>query len=163
VSTPAKAQKTPSALQGASRFGHQAGARAAPVRRPRKTARWALGPEGLGPLGTWARARAIPQPCRAARRGDSPCWLALQPAGGLPSGPGPLRSGLPPAGERLSAAGASSTSLVAAGELLGFPHSAKKTSCFPHEINPVKSAIFFLGCPLNLGSFRAGSYFFRFP
>jgi len=24
----------------------------------------------------------------------------------------------------------------------GFPHSAKKTSCFPHEINPVKSAIF---------------------
>ena len=150
MSTPAKAQKTPSALQGASRFGHQAGARAAPVRRPRKTARW-------------ARARAIPQPCRAARRGDSPCWLALQPAGGLPSGPGPLRSGLPPAGERLSAAGASSTSLVAAGELLGFPHSAKKTSCFPHEINPVKSAIFFLGCPLNLGSFRAGSYFFRFP
>jgi len=44
------------------------------------------------------------QPCRAVRCGDSPCWLALHPAGGLPSGPGPLRSGLPPAGERLGAA-----------------------------------------------------------
>jgi len=88
VSTPARAEKTPSALQGASRFGHQAGARRrpgsareAPQQRPRKTARararppapalgaGALGPEGLGlwglrawgpwgPLGTWALGRA---------------------------------------------------------------------------------------------------------
>jgi len=68
------------------------------------------------------------------------CSLAR---GGLPSSLGPLRSGLPPAGERLGAARASSASLGAAGELLGFPHSNKKTSCFPHEINPVKSATFF--------------------
>ena len=34
MSTPARAEKTPSALQGASRFGHQAGALAAPARRP---------------------------------------------------------------------------------------------------------------------------------
>jgi hypothetical protein len=109
---------------------------------------------------------ACTQPCRAARHGDSPCWLALQPAGGvggLPSGPGPLRSGLPPAGERLGANGASPTSLAAVGELPGFPHSYKKTSCFPREFNLVKSAIFFCGCPLNLGSFRAGSYFCGFP
>ena len=32
--------------------------------------------------------------------------------------------------------------VAAACGLLVFPHSAKKTSCFPHEINPVKSAIF---------------------
>jgi len=83
------------------------------------------------------------QPCRAARRGDSSCWLALELAGGLPSGPGPQRSGLPPAGERLGAAGASPTSLAAANELPGFPHFYKKTSCFPREINPLKSAIFF--------------------
>jgi hypothetical protein len=61
---------------------------------------------------------AYTQPCRAARRGDCPCWLALHPA--LPSGPGPMRSGLPPAGERLGAAGASPTSLAAAGDNLSF-------------------------------------------
>ena len=32
--------------------------------------------------------------------------------------------------------------VAAACGLLVFPHSANKTSCFPHEINPVKSAIF---------------------
>ena len=70
--------------------------------------------------------------------------FALQGAsqGGLPSGPGPLRSGLPPAGERLGAARASPMSLAAVSELLGFPDSAKKTSCFPHAINLVKSSIF---------------------
>ena len=79
---------------------------------------------------------------RCATRGQ-PLLACSAAAGGLPSGPGPLRSGLPPAGERLGAAGASPTSLAAAGEMPGFPHSYKKTSCFPHEINPVKSAIFF--------------------
>ena len=83
----------------------------------------------------------IPQPCRDA--GTAPAGLLSIQRGGLPLGPGPLRSGLPPAGERLGAAGASLTSLAAAGELPGFPHSYKKTSCFPREINPVKSAIFF--------------------
>jgi hypothetical protein len=29
------------------------------------------------------------QPCCAARPGDSPCWLALQPAGGAAFGPWP--------------------------------------------------------------------------
>jgi hypothetical protein len=45
--------------------------------------------------------------------------------------------------ERLGAVGASPTSLAAASELPGFPHFYKKTSCFPREINPLKSAIFF--------------------
>ena len=189
IDDPFSGRRRPSALQGASRFGHQSGARrrlknttrARAPARPRP--RWALGRWGLrawgpwGPLGTWAlgRARATSRsharltktgaaadngslhaamprcaaagtagasPTSLAAAGDSPCWLALSPAGGLPSGPGPPRSGLPPACERLGAAGASPTSLAAAGELPGFPHSYKKTSCFPHEINPVKSAIF---------------------
>jgi hypothetical protein len=113
----------------------------------------ALSPAGGLPSGPGPPRSGLPPACERlgaagasptslAAAGDSPCWLALSPAGGLPSGPGPPRSGLPPAWERLGAAGASPTSLAAAGELPGFPHSYKKTSCFPHEINPVKSAIF---------------------
>jgi len=125
-----------------------------------------MGPLALGHLGDWVRACAIPKPTQpycVARHGDNPCWLALLLPGGLLWGPGPLRSGLPPAWERLGISGASSTSLVVACELLGFRYSTKKTPCFPHEVNPIKSAIFFLGYPLNLGSFRAGSYFYGFP
>src|SRR3990172_4650074 len=91
----------------------------------------------------WERLGAAgASPTSLAAAGESPCWLALSRAGGLPSGPGPPRSGLPPAWERLGAAGGSPTSLAAAGGMPGFPHSYNKTSCFPHEINPVKSAIF---------------------
>lgn len=64
--------------------------------------------------------------CSLARRG-----------GGAALGP------WPPARERLHAIGASLASLAATCKLLGFSYSAKKTSCFPYEINLVKSAIFF--------------------
>jgi len=52
VSTPVRAEKTPSALQGASQFSHQAGARAAPARHPSSAQERprapTLGPKGLG-------------------------------------------------------------------------------------------------------------------
>ena len=129
VSTPARAEKTPSALQGASCI---------PCSHARLMKTGAAADNGSLHADPAAHA-AMP---RCATRGQ-PLLACSAAAGGLPSGPGPLRSGLPPAGERLGAAGASPTSLAAAGEMPGFPHSYKKTSCFPHEINPVKSAIFF--------------------
>ena len=50
----------------------------------------------------------------------------------------------------------------AAGELLCSPHVAMITGSFPHPIRPVKSIIFLCAFPQNLGSFRAGSYFYEF-